>query len=511
VAVTHDIDLAVVGSGFGGSILAMIARRLGYRVMLLERGRHPRFAIGESASPLAGVLIEQLADRYDLPRLRPLSAFGTWQRTYPDVVCGLKRGFTYFKHERDRRYRVAADASNRLLVAASPSDELSDTHWLRSDVDHFLVRDAIDLGAEYVDEVTLERVDNLDGVMVLEGHRHGKPVRIRARLVVDASGPRGFLSRALPIPERGFDAYPATQAVFSHFVDLPRCADLADFDDRDVPSYPIDDAALHHVFDGGWMWVLRFGNGVTSAGIAVDPALAQELRLADGEPAWHRWLAMYPSIRDQFAGARAIREFTWMPRVSYRASAAEGDGWVMLPSAAAFIDPLFSTGIPMTLLGIERLARCLESGSLDSPGAYSATTLREADHTARFIAGCYAAFPRFDAFAAYSMFYFVAASFSEMARRLAPAQASRGFLFAADPDMAPAIARMSPAAQVPRDAATFARDIAAVCGRFNIAGLCDPAKRNSYDVDLEDTVRGAAKLGLTAAQVCDSLGVTMDV
>ena len=69
-----DIDLAIVGSGFGGSILAMIARRLGYRVMLLERGRHPRFAIGESASPLAGVLIEQLADRYDLPRLRPLSA-----------------------------------------------------------------------------------------------------------------------------------------------------------------------------------------------------------------------------------------------------------------------------------------------------------------------------------------------------------------------------------------------------------------------------------------------------
>jgi tetracycline 7-halogenase / FADH2 O2-dependent halogenase len=177
----------------------MIARRLGYRVMLLERGRHPRFAIGESASPLAGVLIEQLADRYDLPRLRPLSAFGTWQRTYPDVVCGLKRGFTYFKHERDQRYRVAADASNRLLVAASPSDELSDTHWLRSDVDHFLVREAIDLGAEYVDEVTLERVKDLDGDPVLEGHRHGQPVRLRARFVVDASGPRGFLSRALQI------------------------------------------------------------------------------------------------------------------------------------------------------------------------------------------------------------------------------------------------------------------------------------------------------------------------
>jgi tetracycline 7-halogenase / FADH2 O2-dependent halogenase len=528
-----DTDVAIVGSGFGGSILAMIARRLGYRVMLLERGRHPRFAIGESASPLAGVLIEQLAERYDLPRLRPLSAFGTWQRTYPDVVCGLKRGFTYFKHERDHRYRVATDASNRLLVAASPSDELSDTHWLRSDVDHFLVREAIDLGAEYVDEVTLERVKDLDGDPVLEGHRHGQPVRLRARFVVDASGPRGFLSRALQIRERGFDGYPATQALFSHFVDVPRCADLADFDERDAPPYPIDDAALHHVFDGGWMWVLRFGNGVTSAGIAVDEALARELRLADGEAAWQRWLAMYPSIRNQFAGARPIREFTWMPRVAYRAAVAEGNGWAMLPSAAAFIDPLFSTGIPMTLLGIERLATILESGtaglktrlyndqrerrgggSLDPPvmwGAYNEVTLAEADHTARFIAGCYAAFPRFDVFAAYSMFYFVAASFSEMARRLTPAQPGRGFLFAADPDMAPAIARMSPAAQMPTNVASYAREIAAVCDGFNIAGLCDPTKRNSYGVDLEDTVRGAAKLGLSPERVREGLSLMLNV
>ena len=89
-----DVDLAVVGSGFGGSILAMVARRLGLRVALIERGRHPRFAIGESSSPLAGILIEQLADRYDLPRLKPLAAFGAWRRAYPEVVCGLKRGFT---------------------------------------------------------------------------------------------------------------------------------------------------------------------------------------------------------------------------------------------------------------------------------------------------------------------------------------------------------------------------------------------------------------------------------
>src|SRR5688572_27775331 len=249
----------------------MIAARLGHRVMLLERGRHPRFAIGESASPLAGVLIEQLADRYDLPRLRPLSAYGTWQRTYPEVVCGLKRGFTYFKHEQGRRYRAAEDRSNQLLVAASPSDELSDTHWLRSDVDHFLVREAVAAGVEYIDEVQLDGVDwHADGSPELRGVRRGRPVRVRARMVIDATGPRGVLSRALGIGDAGFTGFPATQALFSHFTGIARCDQMSDFvplSPSSLPPYPLDDAALHHVFDQGWMWVLRFGNGVTSAGI----------------------------------------------------------------------------------------------------------------------------------------------------------------------------------------------------------------------------------------------------
>src|SRR5688500_4465181 len=192
----------------------MIAARLGHRVMLLERGRHPRFAIGESASPLAGVLIEQLSDRYDLPRLRPLSAFGTWQRTYPGVVCGLKRGFTYFKHEDGRRSMTAPDRSNQLLVAASPNDELSDTHWLRADVDHFLVGEAAALGAEYLDEVRLDAIEwRGDGAPRLRGVRRGTSVRVDARMVIDASGPRGFLSRALGIGDCGFEDYPGTQAL----------------------------------------------------------------------------------------------------------------------------------------------------------------------------------------------------------------------------------------------------------------------------------------------------------
>jgi FADH2 O2-dependent halogenase len=503
-----DVDLTIVGSGFSGSILAMIARRLGLRVALVERGRHPRFAIGESSSPLAGILIEQLADRFDLPRLKPLAAFGPWQRAYPDVICGLKRGFTYFKHEPGRRFAVEADRSNELLVAASPHDEVSDTHWLRADVDAFLMREAVSLGAEYLDETELDAVEwGPAGEPVVTGRRRGAPVRVAARGIVDATGPRGFLSRALGIPSRPFEDYPGTQALFSHFTDVARCDDMPDYAGAgargESPPYPVDDAALHHVFDGGWMWVLRFGNGVTSAGVAVADALADELKIGDGEPAWHRLLDRFPTVREQFADARPARRFDWMPRLSARASAAAGPRWAMLPSAAAFIDPLFSTGFPLTLLGIERLAGLLESRAFFDETApleaYGATTLAEADHTARFIAGCYAGFPRFDDFVQYSMFYFAAASYAEMARRVAPERAAAGFLRAGDPAFVRAVREMSPA----RDVA--ARDVAAAVAPINIGGLCEPSKKNWYGADMADVVRGAHKLGVAPETVVAAL------
>jgi choline dehydrogenase-like flavoprotein len=90
--VRADFDIAVIGSGFAGSLMAMIARRLGRSVVLIERGRHPRFAIGESSTPLANLLLEELARAYDLPMLLPLCKWGAWQRTYPQIACGMKRG-----------------------------------------------------------------------------------------------------------------------------------------------------------------------------------------------------------------------------------------------------------------------------------------------------------------------------------------------------------------------------------------------------------------------------------
>lgn len=501
-----DFDVAIVGSGFGGSLLAMVLRQLGRSVVLVERGRHPRFAIGESTSPLMNLLIEELADRYDLPAVAPLTSYGAWRRTYPDVIRGLKRGFTFFHHASGREYSVAPRRANQLLVAASPNDDVADTHWLRADVDHFLVRHAVERGAELAESVVLDRFEpEPSGGARLSGTRDGAAFSVRTRLVVDATGPRGFMSRALRLAEAPLPTLPPTETLFSHFVDVERCDAMPQYAVDAVPPYPLDDAAVHHVFDGGWMWVLRFDNGVTSAGISVTRRRAADLQLSDGEPAWHRFLARYPTVRAQFAGARAIREFSYAPRPSYRTSAACGDGWILLPSCAAFVDPLFSTGMPLTLLGIERIGRAVERDwGTDRFGASLAEvgriTLDEADHTAGYVGACFAAMRDLEVFAPLSMFYFTAASFSETARRLdAPATPSR--FLALDRERFTrglhAAVRRVHTGKAFAASGRFERSIACAVDSTNVAGLCDPSKDNWYGVDLEDVVRGAAKLGVS--------------
>jgi tetracycline 7-halogenase / FADH2 O2-dependent halogenase len=59
--VKRSCEVAIVGSGFAGSLLARVLRVIGYDVLLLERGTHPRFAIGESTTPLANLSLERIS------------------------------------------------------------------------------------------------------------------------------------------------------------------------------------------------------------------------------------------------------------------------------------------------------------------------------------------------------------------------------------------------------------------------------------------------------------------
>src|SRR5436853_2332140 len=126
----QSCELAIVGSGFAGSLLARVVAVLGYDVVLLERGVHPRFAIGESSTPLANLSLERIGIRYGLEDCYQLATHGRWLARFPELRRGLKRGFTFYRHHPDQPFANRGLESERLLVAASPHDFLSDTHWL---------------------------------------------------------------------------------------------------------------------------------------------------------------------------------------------------------------------------------------------------------------------------------------------------------------------------------------------------------------------------------------------
>ncbi len=183
---------------------------------------------------------------------------------------------------------------------------------------------------------------------------------ISAKFVVDASGPRGFLHRALGLGEMELPGFPQTQALYSHFENVGRIEDLQPKPNGQLP-YPVDDAAVHHVFDGGWIWVLRFNNGITSAGVAATDEFAEKYSFSDGAAAWQRILERIPVLESQFATAKPVLPFARIPRLAFRSGKIAGQRWALLPSAAGFVDPLLVDRFPLTLLGVARLAEIFET------------------------------------------------------------------------------------------------------------------------------------------------------
>jgi FADH2 O2-dependent halogenase len=493
--------LAVIGSGFGGSMVAAAACGAGLDVVLLERGRHPRFAIGESTTPLTNLLVEEIADEFGMPWLRPLSKWGTWQRERPGIACGLKRGFTFYGHDLGRRFPrdPRESLARQLMVGASPNEEVADTHWYRPDFDAFLVRRARAAGADYRDGVEIRAVEEEAGCVRITGERRGRPFGLAADFVVDASGPRGCLHRHVRLAEGRAAGFPATRALYGHFTGV------GPLDPRFVPGaapYPNEQAAVHHVFDGGWVWVLRFNNAVTSAGVVATAPAARRLGLCPGEEGWRRVLAALPSVGEAFRGARLATPLHWQPRVAFQSARVAGRRWALLPSAAGVIDPLLSTGFPLALLGIQRLARLLPDlgGPRSATGLaeYARTTRSEFERTAMLVKALYGKMARFGDFRELSLAYFAAASYSEACRRLGRASRAPGFLLGRHRRFGPGLRRLC---EPGLGGTRLTLAVREAIGPIDVLGLSDDSRSPWYPATTRDLFLGAGKLGATQGEI----------
>ena len=521
----QSCEVAIVGSRFAGSLLARVLAVLGYDVVLLERGTHPRFAIGESTTPLANLSLERLGIRYGLADCYRLATHGRWTMHYPELRRGLKRGFTFYRHHPEEPFANRGLDSERLLVAASPDDALSDTHWLRADVDEHFVREAIAAGVDYRDRAELTGADAREDGVQLSGTRGGVDFELQASFLIDASGPGGFLARQLSLPSGLERTETRSALVFSHFEGMRLMRDVV----PGMPDGPYQDdwAAVHHVIDEGWMYSLRFDDGVTSAGFLLTPsavASLQAIGASDAATLWSALLERYPTIASVFAEATPLMPIRFMPRIQHRLTRAAGERWAMLPHAYAFVDPLFSTGIAWGLRAVERLALAFEEAAAGSrmPDAetlvrYDAALGAEADQIDLMVAGAYESMAHFDLFAAQAMLYFGTVSFAEVSQRLMGDEsvAWRGFLGVGDPVLGPlprrsldrlrAITRSAREVGTAEERRSFAEWIARSIEPRNVAGLADSTRKNLYPIDLDLLVERHALLGMSRDRMLEAL------
>ncbi len=488
-----NVDVAIVGGGFGGSLLALALRRAGLRVALIDRGRHPRFVIGESSTPIANLVLKDLCREYDLPNVAPLAKYGTWQATHPQLVSGIKRGFSYFHHEAGQPFVADAKHSTELLVAASSSEQHSDTHWLRQDVDAFLFREAGAAGAICFEQCEVGEIEPVVGHVfnVPLKHRHVEnvPHELRTRFVVDGSGEGRFLAQRLGIEDRTHELRTNSRTVFAHFANVTRwkrCLESRGIDTAEHP-FDCDHAALHHVFDGGWMWQLRFNDETVSAGFVQDLNRSERPNLSAAAE-WESWLRRFPAIREQFANANVVRPEGGLRstgRLQRKLAHVVGGWWAMLPNTAGFIDALHSSGIAHTLCGIERLARILIRSlgrdDLESQlREYEHCVLAEVEMIDLLVSGCFAAMGDFRRFATATMLYFAAATSYERARLASGGEFRPAFLLANDEQWFVVVRRMCDRLYEARSIEQFEREMVEAIRPFNVVGLCDPNLRNMY-------------------------------
>lgn len=490
-------DVVIVGGGFSGSLLAYVLASRGVRVALFDARPHPRFAIGESSTPLADLILHRLADQYALAPLRPLCRYGSWKRERPHLVCGKKRGFSYFVHQPDAPFSDDARHSHSLLVTASADDEHADTHWLRSDVDHYFYTLAAAAGADcrIAKVISADRSGN--GWLLQTGEEESRAIAtVACDCLIDAGGRDGTLRRALGVVDRSDRLKTRSRSTYAHFANVGSWREYLIDAGLNIDDHPFhcDEAAQHHLLHDGWLWMLRMDDGRTSIGwTRADDDSSQRSGQRSGKLS-DFGLTRYPSLLRLFESAQAIAPAdhpVTTGRLQRLASCVAGKDWALMPTAAVTIDPLHSSGIAHGLSGVDQLAAILLQ---TTPGtaragrmaAYQQRVLAEARMLDALVAGCYAAGTAFELFTAHAMFYFVAAIRCE--ERMIKG-ASEEALWSAD---LPQLVRLaeeserrierlmrqgSPGAVEVADHLSWTRDALA---RWDTAGLTDPAANHMY-------------------------------
>jgi FADH2 O2-dependent halogenase len=508
-------DVAVMGAGFGGALTALVAAQNGCKVLLIEKGSHPRIVIGESTTPLTNLMLEEIARDFNLPFLLDFTQWGKWKSAHPDIRVGLKRGFGFYNHCKTPTAKPPDLWDRELMVAASPNQQIADTHWWREDWDNYLTNQAIQHGVTYMEHSEIEHFEETPDCIRLGIRQAGEQIQINARSVIDASGGKSGVAQWLGIESQPLAHTPASFSVYGHFENVNPWKGCSTDAMDSAPPYPPNKAAVHHLIHGGWVWSLEFDHGPVSAGAVLTDATHANIKSESAETIWQYILEQHPRLKECFHKAESMYPMRKIERLGYRMERMHGDRWIMLPSAAGFVDPLLSTGFPLTLQGIQRLGEALRPETLRGSGPIQAfPTIAEKSQLElsicdQLIGTLFATMDPFRHFAATTMLYFAAVSYTETAWRLGKKHLAPGFLFSENPEQLNTLTTALKHIQTIQKENTSDDDkrasiqniITSTIEPFNVIGLDPSATTPWFPADMSPLFKNANKLKSTPEEI----------
>lgn len=327
--VVEHCDILVIGGGPGGSTAAALLARRGYRVMQLEKDRHPRFHIGESLLPMNLPVFERLGV------LDKLRAMGVHKRG-ADFEARNARGYNTYDFAR--------------ALGSSPPHAYQ--VW-RQDFDRMLFAHARECGVdarEQAEVIAVEQRGPRDTLAQVRG-THGVQYQVQARYLLDASGRDAFVASKKRIRCKN----PAHQsaAIFGHF----RNAEYRSGEDAGNISI--------YNFAHGWMWMIPLPEGVMSVGAVCRPDYLKQRR-GDTREFLYATLKLNAAVWQRMQHAELIgNEVRVTGNYSYEATTIGGPGWMLVGDAFAFLDPVFSSGVYLATSGAEQTAAVVDAALRD--------------------------------------------------------------------------------------------------------------------------------------------------
>jgi flavin-dependent dehydrogenase len=329
------VDVAIVGGGPAGAVLAARLARRGHEVILLERSPAYRWrACGVFSSPAS---VDSLGEA------------GLDADTLATVVRPAPA----------MRVETASGTSFRLTYGDDGSLAAPAVSFDRSALDPALLGLAQIAGADVRLGAAVVGVE--PGHLVVRGP--DGETAVDARVVVGADGIRSSVARAFGV---------ARSPRLADRVGLTfHVADSGPPAPRDTPR----DARMI-LFRGGYVGLAPVPGGRVNVGIVLGRSWAARLRADGAERTVDAVLAAVPRADDDPVDWRAVErcdQIEGAAPLGHRVARRHGPGWLLIGDAAGFLDPFTGEGLHRALVSARLAAGAIErhlGGDPDGLAAY---------------------------------------------------------------------------------------------------------------------------------------------